>query len=150
MPGLAFDRPWDESMTQEQKRTFSVFAAQKSAVDSKREERYTFPAVYRQYIELRIKKNGTFIRADLDNFSRGGILFESPVPFDTGSFAECVISASRSLSKEIVFGIRVKHCRRRGTTFLVGAAVETVADAVWFNIFLEVHDFIIARQGSVY
>ncbi len=90
------------------------------------------------------------MRAELGNFSRGGILFESPVPFEKDFFAECVISASLSLSKEIAFGIRVKHCRQSGTTFWVGAAVETVVDAVWFNIFLEVHDFIIARQGSIY
>ena len=139
---------WGNAMTDDNKKTGS--RSQDSVMVRRREERYPVPEVYRQYFELRIRAQETFVTVALDNLSRSGILFESPLPLPVDSRVECLISVSRSLSKEVSFAVRVKHCRQSGGSFLVGAAIDSVADEVWFDIFLEVHDFIIARQGSIY
>ena len=113
----------------------------------RKEHRHPVPAVYQQYIDLRVKVDEVFVPVILRNFSGSGILCEIPVPLEIGSYADCVISPSQFLSKEIAFTVRVKHCRQGTDSSLVGAAIETVADADWFNVFKEVHDFIMERQG---
>ncbi len=116
----------------------------------RREQRHPVPAVYQRYIDMKVKMDGVFVPVVLHNFSGSGVLFESPGPCETGSHVECVISISQSLSREIAFGVRVKHCEKKNNAFFVGAEVETAADATWFNIFREVHDFIMQRKDDVY
>jgi hypothetical protein len=116
----------------------------------RREQRLPVPAVYQRYIHLKVKINDVFVPVILHDFSGSGVLFESRGPCETGSYADCLISISRSLSREIAFGIRVKHCEKKNNAFFVGAAIETADDATWFNVFKEVHDFIMQRQGDVY
>ena len=116
----------------------------------RREQRYPVPGVYQRYISLKVKRDHVFVPVILHNFSGRGVLFESRVPFEMGAHADCVISISQSLSRDIAFDIRVKHCQTKNKTFFVGAAIETVADATWFHIFREVHDYIMQRQGDVY
>jgi len=114
------------------------------------DKRYEVPAVYQRYIQLRVKAGNDFVPAVLDNFSRRGILFECTEPFDVDTHAECIISISRLLSRDIAFGIAVKYCKNYGQAFRIGAVIETIADATWFNVFVEIHDFIVQRQDSVY
>ncbi len=116
----------------------------------RREQRLPVPAVYQRYIHLKVKIDDVFIPVILHDFSGIGILFESRGPFEIESYADCVISISRSLSREVAFGIRVKHCEKKNNAFFVGAAIETAGDATWFNVFKEVHDFIMQRKGDVY
>jgi hypothetical protein len=116
----------------------------------RREQRHPVSAVYQRYIDLKVQIGNIFVPVILHDFSGSGVLFESQVPLEIESCADCVISISRSLSKEIAFDVRVKHCRKKEDTFLVGAAIETAADTTWFEIFKEAHDFIMQRQGSVY
>jgi len=125
---------------------------EKSVPDSerRREQRHPVPAVYQRYITLKVKIEEVFVPVILHNFSNSGVLFESQVPFEIKSNADCVISLPQALSREIAFDIRVKHCRKKNDTFFIGAAIETPVDATWFNIFREVHDFIMQRQGNVY
>lgn len=118
--------------------------------EKRREERYPVSAVYQRYITMKIKSGSDFVSVALSNFSRGGILFVSPVLFPPGSRAECVISIPRLLSKDISLGIHVRHCFNKENSFLVGASIETVADETWFAIFTEIHDFIIQRRDVVY
>ena len=116
----------------------------------RREQRHPVPAVYQRYINMKVKKDDVFVPVILHNFSGSGVLFESKVPFEIRSYADCVLSISQMLSKEIAFDIQVKHCRKEIDTFFIGAAIGTAADTTWFNIFREVHDFIMQRQGEVY
>jgi hypothetical protein len=118
--------------------------------ERRREERHPVPAVYQRFINMKMKIDDVFVPVILHNFSSSGVLFESQMPCEMGSSADCVISIPRSLSRELAFAVRVKHCQKKNTVFLVGASIETVADATWFNIFREVHDFIMQRQGDVY
>ncbi len=114
------------------------------------EERHPVPAVYQREINLKVKIDNVFVPVILHNFSNSGVLFESQMPCEMGASADCVISIPRSLSRELAFAIRVKHCQKKHTAFFVGAVIEAPVDATWFNIFREVHDFIMQRQGEVY
>src|SRR5574341_1255237 len=137
-------------MSEEHKR-FAEKGRQGGGFHEKRShERYQVPAVYQRYITLRVKAGGSFIPARLLNFSMHGIMFDSAAPYDAGSLAECVISAAQLLSRDISFSFRVRYCQPRGGSFEIGAEIEILADETWFDIFTEVHDFIIARKGAVY
>ena len=118
--------------------------------EQRREQRHPVPAVYQRYINLKVTIDDVIVPVILHNFSAGGVLFESRVPFEIKTYADCVISIPRSLSREIDFDIRVKHCQKKNNTFFIGAAIETAVDATWFNIFREVLGFIMQRQGEVY
>ncbi len=118
--------------------------------DRRLEKRYAVPAVYQRYIKLRVKAGNNFVSAVLNDFSRHGILFECAEPFAVGAHADCIISISRLLSREISFGIAIKYCKKNERVFRIGAIIETVADATWFNVFVEIHDFIVQRQDNVY
>jgi hypothetical protein len=118
--------------------------------DRRQDKRYEVPAVYQRYIQLRVKVGNEFVPTSLSNFSRHGILFECAMPLDVDAKAECVISASRLLSRDISFEIAVRYCKKTEQTFHIGATIETITDATWFNVFVEIHDFIIKRQDSVY
>jgi hypothetical protein len=131
----------------------SMAGEQENAVpgsERRREQRHPVSAVYQRYITLKVKIDDVFVSVILHNFSGSGVLFESRVPFEIKSYADCVISLPQSLSREITFAIRVRHCQKKNTAFFIGAAIEAPVDATWFNIFREVHDFIMQRQGEVY
>ena len=119
-------------------------------VEKRSHERYRIPAVYQRYISLRVKAESSFVPAVLVNFSRHGIMFESAAPYAEGSLSEGVISAPKLLTRDIAFSFRVKYCKPGGNSFEIGAEIESLADEVWFNIFMEVHDFIVQRKGVVY
>jgi hypothetical protein len=116
----------------------------------RREPRHPVPAAYQRYFHLKVKIGDDFVPVILHNFSGSGILFESRVPFGIEASAGCVISIPWSLSREIAFAIRVKHCEKENNAFFVGAAIEKAVDATWFDVFREVHDYIMQRQGNVY
>jgi len=115
----------------------------------RREKRYNVPDACRHYIKLQVKSGNEFVPAILGNFSRNGILFECPVSFNKGMHTECIISISLLLSREISFGIEVKYCYTDKDSYIMGASIDTISDQVWFDVFVEVHDFIVLRQGSV-
>jgi len=118
--------------------------------ERRREERYSVPAVYQRYITMKVKSGNGFVSVAMSNFSRGGVLFVSPVSLPADSHTECIISIPELLSKDISLGIHVLHCYMKENSFLVGASIETVADETWFAIFAEVHDFIVRRRDVVY
>lgn len=113
-------------------------------------ERFRIPAVYQRYISLRVRKGEAFMPAVLLNFSRHGVMFESAEPYGEGASAECVISAPKLLSRDIAFSLRVKYCKPGSGSYEIGAEIENPADATWFDIFMEVHDFVVARKGDIY
>jgi hypothetical protein len=143
------DNREDESMADEPKNAHPDTEPSPYAVP-RREPRHPVPVVYQRYIYLKVKIDHDFVPVILHNFSGSGILFESHVPFEREASASCVISIPQSLSREISFDVRVKHCRKKDNTFFIGAAIEKAVDTTWFDVFREVHDFIMQRQGKVY
>src|SRR5512143_2030324 len=127
-------------MTDEERKDPPPEGPEGDTTEKRREERYRVPSVYQRYITLRVKAGDDFSPVVLDDFSRSGILFVSPAPFEAGSTAECLISMPGVFSRDIAFGIIVKYCVPKEGAFLVGAAIDAIVDAIWFDIFVEVHD----------
>ncbi|HEX9020939.1 MAG TPA: PilZ domain-containing protein [Nitrospirota bacterium] len=128
-------------------KTDSAGNAPEAFPEKRREERYDVPAGCRQYIKLWVKSGDGFVPATLGNFSRNGILFESPVSFSREERSACIIAISLLLSREISFGISVRYCYAVKDSYITGAAIDTISDENWFDAFVEIHD-LIAAQGS--
>lgn len=126
----------------------SPAGSQDNLAERRREKRYDVSNAYQQYIKLKVKSGNEFVPAILANFSRSGILFECPVSFSQGEHTECIISIFLLLAREISFGIEVKYCYADHGSHITGASIDTISDESWFDVFVEVHDFIVLRQGS--
>lgn len=129
-------------------KTSSAVGSQEMLLEKRREERYETPAGSRQYIKLLIKNDGAFVPATLANFSRNGILFESPVSFNKGQLTTCILSVSLLLAREVAFDVEVKYCYADNGSHITGASIDSISDEVWFDVFVEMYDFIVLRQGS--
>jgi hypothetical protein len=123
--------------------------SQEAFAEKRREQRYGVPDASKQYVKLRVKTGNEFVPAVLGNFSRSGILFECPAAFSRGDRTQCILEISLVLEREITFSIEVKYCYEDHGSFIMGAAIDTIADQNWFDAFVEVHDLIVVRQGSV-
>ncbi len=116
--------------------------------EKRREERHDIPVSCQKYIKLQVKDGNEFVPAILGNFSRNGILFECPVEFSKGTRTQCVLSISL-LSREISFTIEVMYCYADNGSHIMGASIDSISDNQWFDVFVEVHDFIVLRKGQV-
>jgi hypothetical protein len=114
-------------------------------LEKRKEERFGVPPVCQPYITLEVKADGKKIPALLANFSRSGILFEAPLPFETGQQTECTLSASFVLARDISFKIAVKYCYKDSNSYIIGASIDTISDESWFDCFVEIHDYICTR-----
>ncbi len=123
--------------------------SREESAQRRREKRYDVPDACQKYIKLRVKSGNEFVPAIVGNFSRNGILFECPVSFSQGAHTECIISISLLLSREISFGIEVRYCYEDHGSYIMGASIDTISDEIWFDVFAEVHDFIVLRKGSI-
>jgi hypothetical protein len=110
------------------------------------DERYRVPAVYKQHVKLKVRSGNAFEHVDIGNFSRRGILFVSPVRLAMDSAVDCIIAIEQLLAKEVSFRARIKHCVEKNGSFLIGANIESVADTNWFEVFAEVHDFVMRQH----
>ena len=122
--------------------------SREESAPKRRDKRYDVPDDFQKYIKLRVKSANEFVPAILGNFSRNGILFECPVPFGQGEHTECIISISLLLARDISFGIEVRYCYEDHGSYIMGASIDTISDEIWFDVFAEVHDFIVLRKGS--
>jgi len=123
--------------------------SREEGAQKRRGKRYDVPDACQKYIKLRVKSGNGFVPAILGNFSRNGILFECPVSFGQGEHTECIMSISLLLAREILFGIEVRYCYEDHGSYIMGASIDTISDEIWFDVFAEVHDFIVLRKGSV-
>lgn len=139
----------ERDMNELQAASFPEFPGQ-SNPEARREVRHDLTEIYQQYMELKVRAGNIFKPVVLNNFSRTGIQFESAFPISEGAQTDCLISILRSLSKSVGFCIRIKYCKQKGERFLIGAEIEIIEDSTWFDVFMEVHDYIIPRQGNVY
>jgi len=127
----------------------SIFPDKKFII-KRREERHHVSDIYQKYADFKVKVGTAYESATLLNFSSHGIMFQAPVSLDKGARTNCIISIRRSLSKNIEFEIAIKHCKKLNGIYLIGAAIEIIADETWFNILLEVRDYILKREDKVF
>src|SRR4030042_247444 len=118
-------------------------------IERRKGKRYVVPEIYRKYVTFKIKKDsGEFVPVELLDFSFYGIKIKNPYLLSVDSAIECLISAPKSLTKEISFVARIKYCIQDepGGDYLIGAEIIQTSDQVWFDLFSRVHDFIKERM----
>ncbi len=122
-------------------------------MERRKEERYVVPEIYQKYITLKIRNaSGEFVPMELLDFSPNGIRIRSPYGLSVHSAIECLISAPKSLTKEIPFIGKIKYCIQDESEgdYLMGAEIIETSDRPGFRIFSEVHDFIKERMGEIF
>ena len=118
------------------------------STNQRQEPRYEVPDPCRQYITLKVKRGQELVPAVIGNFSRSGILFECPLQFNKGDRAECVLKVDLVITREITFGIEVKYCYENHGSFINGASIYRISEETWFDVFEEIFDFVVVRQGK--
>jgi len=69
------------------------------------------PEIYRKYITLKVRKgSGELYLMELLDFSPKGIRIRCPHGLSVDSAIECLISAPKSITKEIPFTGKIKYC----------------------------------------
>lgn len=122
-------------------------------IDRREEERHVVPQIYRKYITLKVRRtSGEFIPVKLLDFSPKGIRIKSPYGIPVHSAFECLISAPKSITKEVPFIGEIKYCilDEFDGDYLMGAEIIETSDRSGFEIFSEVHDFIKERMGDIF
>jgi len=122
-------------------------------MERRKGERHVVPEIYRKYITLKVRKgSGEFVLMELLDFSPKGIRIRCPHGLSVDSAIECLISAPKSITKEIPFTGKIKYCIHEELEgdYLMGAEIIETSDRLGFEIFSEVHDFIKERMGEIF
>ena len=122
-------------------------------MERRKAERSVVPEIYRKYITLKVRKaSGDFAPMELLDFSPKGIRMKSSHEISVNSAIECLISAPKSITKEVPFIGKIKYCIQNELEgdYLMGAEIIETSDRLGFEIFSEVHDFIKDRMGEIF
>jgi hypothetical protein len=121
--------------------------------ERRKETRHGVPEIYQKYITFKVRRDpGEFVSVELLDFSPYGIKIKDSFVSALDSPMECLISAPKSLTREIPFSVKVKYCIRNepGEGFLIGAEIIQSGDHLWLNVFSKVHDYINERIGEIF
>jgi hypothetical protein len=121
--------------------------------ERREEKRHVVPEIYRKYITLKVREDtGDYVPVKLLDFSPRGIRMKSPYKIPVDSAIECLISAPKSITKEVPFIGEIKYCilDEFDGDYLIGAEIIETSDRLGFEIFSEVHDFIKERMGVMF
>lgn len=110
--------------------------------EKRKEIRYPLPEIYQKHISLKINVSGSWVPVLLTNFSQRGVQFKCPEPLDSGAVYECVLFTVHRINKAVSFKARIKYCTKHEREFVIGATIEEIADAISFNFFEDVYNFI--------
>ncbi|HUL23337.1 MAG TPA: hypothetical protein VLZ10_17920 [Thermodesulfobacteriota bacterium] len=114
-------------------------------MERRKGERFVFPDSYRKYITFKVRGvSGSFVDAELFNFSPQGIRIRSRYELPFNSTIECLVSAPESLIKEIPFKGRIKYCIQEEPmgNYVIGAEIIGSGDRTAFEIFSKIHGFV--------
>ncbi len=116
-------------------------------IDKRKEARHEIPDPCRKYLTFTVMHAKEPVTAVIGNFSRNGILFESPRQFSAGERTECSLRLKNENPREITFGIEVRYCYENKGSFITGAHVHSISQEKWFDAFEQLFDIIVTRQG---
>ncbi|MDA8169924.1 MAG: HAD-IA family hydrolase [Nitrospiraceae bacterium] len=119
-------------------------------LERRKSPRYQATAEFQEYFSLRVRIGGEYIPAVFVDLSLGGMRFECPIPFNNGERIDCIISAPRSLNKEVVLKLEAAHCHPLDPGFMVAGRILEIDDETWFRVLRKVYDFIEKRRGDLY
>jgi hypothetical protein len=122
-------------------------------IERREEKRHVVPELYRKYITLKVREDtGEYVPVKLLDFSPRGIRMKSSYEIPVDSAIECLISAPKSITKEVPFIGEIKYCIQDEFEgdYVIGAEIIETSDRLGFEIFSEVHDFIKERMGEIF
>lgn len=122
-------------------------------IERREEKRHVVPELYRKYITLKVREDtGDYVPVKLLDFSPRGIQMKSSYEIPVDSAIECLISAPKSITKEVPFIGEIKYCIQDefDGDYLIGAEIIETSDRLGFEVFSEVHDFIKERMGEIF
>jgi len=114
--------------------------------ERRKEQRYPVPAIYQKYITIEAYGNDIC----LIDFSRSGLGFVSLKELKVGTCIDCVLSAPRSLSQKVRLTVEVRFCKEISDEYVIGSLIKKVEDELWFDLFQEVHDYILKHGDEFY
>ena len=122
-------------------------------IERREEKRHVVPEIYRKYITLKVREaSGECVPVKLLDFSPKGVRMKSSYEIPVDSTIECLISAPKSITKEVPFIGEIRYCLQDEFEgdYLIGAEIIETSDRLGFEIFSEVHDFIKERMGEIF
>jgi hypothetical protein len=122
-------------------------------IERREEKRHVVPELYRKYVTLKVREDtGEYVPVKLLDFSPRGIRMKSPYEIPVDSAIECLISAPKSITKDVPFIGEIKYCilDEFDGDYLIGAEIIETSDRLGFEVFSEVHDFIKERMGEIF
>ena len=112
--------------------------------DRRRYKRYPLPEIYQSLINILIYKKEDSIKTRIINFSKKGILFLSPQPFDRDSIIEGVVSitAGDVNTREYTFKAKVIHCIRTDKGYKAGVELQKLGETADVDFFKIIYNLI--------
>lgn len=104
--------------------------------------RYPLPKIYENYISMKVNLPGRSVLVSIIDFCQRGAQFQSPEPLKPGAAAECTLTTTYNIKREVHLRIKIKYCSPRGDGYLIGAHIDEVDDSSEFNFFNNIYDFI--------
>jgi len=123
-----------------------VLTDKSSPQERRKEQRCAVPAIYQKYITM--EANGRDVC--LIDFSKSGLAFVSLQKLKVGTCTDCVLSAPRSLSQKVKLTVEIRHCKEISGEYMIGSLIKKVDDELWFDLFQEVHNYILNHEDEFY
>ncbi len=112
--------------------------------ERRKEPRRPVPAIYQKYISMEVDDSN----ACLTDFSKNGLGFVTSKELKVGTFIDCVLSAPRSLSHKIKLHVEIRFCKEVNGEYIIGSLIKKVDDELWFDLFIEVHKYILQHEDE--
>jgi hypothetical protein len=115
-------------------------------------ERLILADLYRKFITFKIREvSGSFVDAELFNFSSHGIRIRSRHELPFNSTIECLISVPESFEEEIPFKGKIKYCIQEEPlgSYVIGAEIIESGDKAAFRLLSKIHAFIKERVNGL-
>ena len=115
-------------------------------------ERLVFSNPDRKYVTFRVREvSGSFVDAELFNFSPRGIRIRSRYELPFNSTIECLVSVPESFKEEIPFKGKIKYCIQEEPlgNYVIGAEIIEPGDKTAFRLLSKIHGFMKERIDEI-
>ncbi len=110
--------------------------------------RYPLPKIYEKYISMKVNLLERSVPVSIIDFCQRGAQFQSPEAFKLDAAAECTLTTTGIIKKDVHFSIRIAYCSLRGDGYLIGAHIDKVGESSEFNFFNNIYDFIVEIEKN--
>jgi hypothetical protein len=114
------------------------------ARDRRRFKRYPLPEIYQSLINILVFRKQGPVKIKIINFSKKGILFLSPLPFERDSNIEGVVSitAGDTTTKEYSFRAKVIYCTKTDEGYKAGVELQELSKTAEVDFFRIIYNLV--------